>query len=345
MKLVGNANQQMRNWVAWTIVSIWAGTALGVFVAAECHPATTINGSLTVSELPVLTNASRILAATDDVQLAVSGVSAVEIEGQKIQVSQNGEAMAEKGAVSLRGDAGSTCTFSSVHSDGLRLSGASAVRFVSRVDDEPSAFAIESHGEITGNLTSQAGTISGFVCTQVTLAGEGKKLTLEGRFAPEGGDSVLFSSWKDTTISLHPTTTLGIRNTQIPILGEIRLSKVDRDSLEEKSVLASPDSGSDNKVIFERLEKTIKFDPADMLVIKPAKYFYVREFVLAKNGLRVSFHGVAEDVIAGAGPEDLHSRMPSLLDQLVHEKEIFGLVPAIVAVLIGILEKIGALPK
>jgi hypothetical protein len=76
----------------------------------------------------------------------------------------------------------------------------------------------------------------------------------------------------------------------------------------------------------------------------PRNNFYLRQFTV-KDGVQVSLHGIVRDVRTGAGASGLETLVPSAFDHLDNVKRIYGVVPALVAFILGILEKMGGLPE
>jgi hypothetical protein len=64
-----------------------------------------------------------------------------------------------------------------------------------------------------------------------------------------------------------------------------------------------------------------------------------------KSGIQLSLHGSIRQLLAGAGANDLATLMPSSFDHLSNISRIYGTIPAIAGLLLGILERIGALGK
>jgi hypothetical protein len=139
------------------------------------------------------------------------------------------------------------------------------------------------------------------------------------------------------------TSSLG--DTQIPISEPLRLSYVEPggDPTEEKTVLLAPPSGQKNKLTFDTIGKEIIVDNADLVVIEPDNNFYLKEFKV-DGGIVLDLHGVVKKIEIGAGTKDLRNKMPSLLDHADAKRRILAMIPAIVALLIGVLEKMKVLP-
>ena len=157
---------------------------------------------------------------------------------------------------------------------------------------------------------------------------------------PWWGGTVFLSTTLDSRFDLSPIQASQISDTQIPILSEVRFSDIPPGSSEEKSVLLPPNP----QVAFEQVKSSVTFDPADLLVVIPGQRFYLREMIV-KNGIELSLHGIVRDVRAGAGPQDLDTLMPSAFDRLSYSARLFGAIPAIAGLLLGILEKMGALGR
>lgn len=113
---------------------------------------------------------------------------------------------------------------------------------------------------------------------------------------------------------------------------------------QEKTVLVSPPAGQKNAITFDALDRTLDIPDADLLLIRPQSNFYLKR-IDAKDSIEANFNGNVQDIQLGAGPSDLKSVMPSLFDHLSAQKKIYGVVPGIVALILGILEKMKLLPR
>jgi hypothetical protein len=201
---------------------------------------------------------------------------------------------------------------------------------------------LKAHGSLSGTLTTRPGEDGlqpGFSCARVRVNGA-QAGDVEGSFSAQGGDSVFFATSSDTRLDfvLAPNSEIG--DTQIPILGELRFSTIDPRTSVEKAVLLP----GKNEILFEKLGNKVTLDAADLLVVIPMSKFYLRQFAI-KEGIQLSFHGAVQDVRVGAGTSDLRTRMPSAFDQLDNAKRIYGVIPALVALILGVVEKMGGLGK
>jgi hypothetical protein len=171
-----------------------------------------------------------------------------------------------------------------------------------------------------------------------------QKDKIEGAF-PSAGDSIYFYTTPDSRLDFRSMQHSDLQDTQIRVINELRFSHVDAGpSPEEKTVLLDAPSGRRNEVSFEGLDKTVGLNDADLLEIVPQSEFYVRQFTV-KNGIQLSLHGEVSNVRLGAGSSDLQNSMPSLFDHLSQQKRFYGVIPGIVALILGILEKVKVLPR
>jgi len=332
----------IRRWLAWTIVGVWIATILAVFIATHTHPATTAKVSLGVREISFRTNASRILSPSDEEQLLVSGVGSLQIQLNSEQTVTSGGPPFRATSIQIEGEPSASCTFSSIRSGGLDLSGPSIFTFGVPTAAGAKSFNLKVHGSLSGHLTTrpgEAGLKPGFECTRVRVNG-GPTGNVAASFSPQGGDSIFFATSSDAQLSFDLTAQTEIGDTQIPILNEVRFSHIDPRTLEEKTVLLK----NKNEVSFEKLGKSVTLDEADLLVVAPKNEFYLSQFIV-RDGIHLSLHGVARDVRAGAGASALVTLMPSSLDQLDNMKRVYGIVPSLVGLILGILEKLGLLPE
>jgi hypothetical protein len=333
----------MRRWVKWTVAAALIGTVVLAFVLTLIHPETSVNVSLTVREISFRTNATRIFSPANEEQFIISRVAAVRIQGTGIKIKVGTDQFVEN-LVEIEGDLSASCNFYNVRSSIVNLNGDSILTLFWLEQPGGSSFGLRSHGSLNGSLTAQpiAEYKSGFSCARVRLNGRPVS-TVEGEFSSE--DTVYFASANDAQIDYRVISGSNIGDSQIPIVGDLRFSHITPgDSQEEKTVLLTPASGQSNEISFEEVNNTIKISDSDLLMIRPTQGFYLRQFKI-DNGIQLSLHGLVKDVLVGAGPNDMKSKMPSLFDELDKKGRVFVVIPGIVALLLGILEKLGVLPR
>ena len=85
-------------------------------------------------------------------------------------------------------------------------------------------------------------------------------------------------------------------------------------------------------------------DPADLLVVVPKRNFYLRQFAL-EDGLHVSLHGVVREIRSGAGSKGLTTLIPTAFDHMDNAVRIYGAIPALAGLVLGIFEEMGLLGK
>jgi hypothetical protein len=332
----------LRPWIAWLIVGVWAGTALAVLIATRIHPATTVNLSLHTRKISFRTNASQILGQSDEEQLLVSGVSSLQIQFTRPQSIQAGSKPLEATSLDAQGDSLTSCSFYLVRSRGFEV-GAPAVITLEVLDaSRATSFSLKSHGALNDSLSSlpsEKGLQPGFECSGLHIQG-GPPVDVESHFSPGGGDTIFLATSADTRLDFSVSGHSGISDTQIPVSGEIRFSEIEPGESEEKSVLLPPAP----EITFEDVNKKVTPDPADLLVVVPKGGFYLRQFTV-KDGIQLSLHGRVSQLLAGAGANDLATLMPSAFDRLSNSARIYAAIPAIVGLILGILEKIGVLGK
>lgn len=313
-----------------------------VLIASRTHPSTTANIALNTEKISFRTNASHILGPSDEEQLLVSGIDSLRIQLSIKQIITIGGAAMQAASLEIEGGPSASCSFYQVRSSILELSGPSLLTLGASSASGERSFNLKAHGSLSGNLTSRPGDADakpGFTCTRVSVNGA-PAVDVEGNLSPHGGDSIFFSTASDARLDFIFAAHSEIGDTQIPILGELRFSEIDPRTAEEKSVLRKPPP----EVVFEKLEKKVTLDDADLLVVVPKSDFYLRQFMV-KDGIHLSLHGVVADVRAGAGVSDLETLMPSSFDHLDNLKRIYGVIPALVVLILGVLEKMGGLPK
>jgi hypothetical protein len=329
------------------IAGIWASTALLVFALTRFHPSTLTTVSLTVSEFSFNTNAGRILSDSYAEQLIVTGITELQIRGNTLRIAVDDRAPTSEGSLKLAGDPSFSCAFYHVRSARPELVGPSRVSLVWTRGSDPGSLSLKSHGAINGHITSQPATNvlrSGFSCTQSLLNGSAVR-HVDGQFSESGGDSISFAGSSDVKMDFRGAPALSTGDTQIPVVGQIRLSSVQPGvSAEEKTTLLAPPQGETNEVVFDDTRQKLALSDADLLVIDPDANYYLKSFKV-NEGITLRLGGSVEDLKVGPGSAALPSRMPSVLDRLDTQKRILGLVPALAALIVGLLEKMKVFPE
>lgn len=328
-------------WLVWTIAGVWAGTALAVFVTTRIHPSTAANVTLNVSKLSFRTNAKVILTTNNEEQLLVSGVRALQVQLSSAGAAKREGATIPEVSLNIEGGPSASCTFYQVRSSGFDLAGITMIT-LGVPGDRPRSFSLQTHGALSGSLTSrpaEPGLIPGFECRNVIVNGVPAE-DVEAVFSSHGGETGFLSTMADARLDLILTPKEQVDDTQIPILGPLRFVEVDPYTGEEKTVLLKPSGNAKNEVVFDNLDKKVSLDDADLLVVVPKSDFYLRQFTV-KDGIQISLHGVVHDVRAGAGASDLRTQMPSLFDHLYQEKPIYGVIPVLVTLILGIMDRMG----
>jgi hypothetical protein len=332
----------MRRWLAWTIASVWILTLVAVIVANHTHPATTAKISLSVKEISFRTSASHILGPSDEGQFLISGVGALQIQLNNARQVAVGTASVQASTLRIDGEPHAACTFYRVRTGGLDLAGPSIIALGVPSTAGTFSFNLKVHGSLSGRLSSrpgQANLRTGFECVRVHTNG-GPVGTVSAAFSPEGGDSVFFATTPDAQLSFDVSANNEIGDTQIPIIDEVRLSHVDPRTMQEKTVLLK----NKNEVSFDEVSKTIMLDEADLVWVAPKNEFYLSQFVV-KDGVHLTLHGLVRDVSRGPGASNLTTVMPSSFDHLDNVKRIYGIVPSMVGLVLGILDKMRLLPE
>jgi hypothetical protein len=333
----------VRSWLAWIIAAIWIFTSVGVLIASHVHPESEARATLNVSEISFSTDASRLFGPTQDREIVVSGIASVEIQGAGIRLSRRNATRETFEKVSLRGDRKSTCVFYNVRGGGLFLSRPSRIALIWNRTSSTLPLGVESASVASMTLTSQPGK-SGLTCTRVHFGESQETGTLNAVFSEGGGDSISLLTSEDSRVDLGPSSGSQIQATQIPILSTVRFTHVDPRGTKEESVLLSGSSSSDvNQIAFLSTSKTVNMD-ADLFVIRPRGGFYIKS-ISVTNGIHLILEGPVLDAQKGPGGSALSSVMPTALDRLLNEKGAFALVPSLVALIVGLLEKMGVIPK
>jgi hypothetical protein len=342
-----NAEAPFRRLLKWGIAAVWAGTAIAVLVATRIHPPTTIATSLNVRKISFQTTANRILGPSNDNQLLVSQVKSVQIHLSSPQSVAAGGATQTTSLIDITGGPFASCSFYHVRSDGFDLQNDSVLTISwdqaeGSTPQNSNSFSLGVHGLLSGNLTSQAsaaGLIPGITCQHVQVNG-GPAGDLESKLSPEGGDAISLDTATDARLDFDLALQNNIGDSQIPIRGEVRFWEVEPGNDDVKTVFLS----GENKVTFEKVNQSFSLDEGDLLLIEPESDFYLRRFSI-KNGIQLNLHGIVKEVKSGAGPKDMRTHMPSLFDQIDNAKRFWGVVPALVAFLLGLVDKLRRSPE
>ena len=337
-----DSEKPRRSWIIWLVAGIWTATAIAVFVLTRIHPATTATVSVNTKKVSFRTDAGHLLGPADQEQLLVSGVKSLSVQFNKAQTLRTSSATRPNtNAVHAVGDSFSSCTFYGVRSNGFDVLGVSTITLETVEVSKDQSFGLRVHGALSEKLSSrpsQHGLTSGVECAGVHIDG-GPAEDLESTFSAEGGDSIYVATAPDArldfTLAGHPE----VRDTQIPLRNELRFSEIYPGETTEKSVLLAPAD-----ILFDRVGKKASVDSGNLLVVTPRKDLYIRQFAVGK-GIQLTVHGSVRQIRAGAGPADLASLMPSAFDHMDSSMRIYGAIPALAGLLLGILEKMGILGK
>jgi hypothetical protein len=265
-----------------------------------------------------------------------------------LQIQFNGPQTLRTGGGTLRvtslqaeGDSFAACSLYQVRSSGFEVRGPAVITLEVIEVSNARTFSLKAHGELNDNLSSrpsEPGVRPGFECRGVRFNG-GPAGDVEGSFSSGGGDSIFVATSPDTRLDFSLARNTDVSDTQIPILTELRFSEIDPRTSEEKSVLLRP-----AEISFEKVNRKLTVDASDLLVVVPGDEFYMRNFTI-KDGIQLSLHGRVREIRSGAGAKDMATLMPSAFDQLDNAKRIYGAVPLLVGLVLGILEKMGVLGK
>ena len=298
--------------------------------------------SVNTRKISFRTNASHILGQSDEEQLLISGVSSLQIQYNKPQTIRAGGASFQRSSVEAEGDSFTSCSLYLVRTSGFEVRGPAVITLEVFDVSKPRSFSLKAHGVLNDNLSSlpgEHGLRPGFECRGVRMDG-GSAVDLEGSFSPEGGDTIFVATSPDARLDFSLAGHSDVSDTQIPILGEVRFSEIDPRTSEEKSVLLQPPP----EINFEKVNKKVTPNSADLLLVVPKSAFYLRQFTV-RSGIQLSLHGSVREIRVGAGARDLASVMPSAFEYLSNSMRIYSAIPAIAGFVLGILEKLGTLGK
>jgi hypothetical protein len=334
---------KMRGWIRWTIIAVWVITAAVVLVLTQLQLPVTSSISVRTREISLGVNPALLLSASEESQISISGPA-------KFALVTSGP----NGAQTLDVDAhtaASSCTFYLVHTDSLSLvdvpagsSGEERITLLWPENADESTFAVRMSQHVAGTLAAAhgAGGHSSFVCSGVTSSVAGED-TLSGNLADDDGSS--FRTRGASQIIEHQIPGSPLESTNLHVADKVWVAHFD--TLPAKHAIATllkPLPNRKNQVLFDGLGKNVEFNVADIIEVTPGDHFDIRS-VIAKNGIQIELHGTVKDLRVGAGSDDLVSCMPSIFDLLDAKKRIIGVIPGIVATIIGILESLGFLPR
>ncbi len=340
--MAAEPEKTFRPWVACLVGFVWVATALGVWIATRIHPSTMADISVNTRKLSFLTNASRILGPSNEEQLMVSGVGSLQIQFNVAQTVTIGGSPKHVVSLHAEGEPRATCSFYQVRSSGFEVMGSAVVTLEVANVSRPGSFSLKSHGLMSANLSSRPAESKvqpGFECRGLRLDG-GPAGEVEGPFSPTGGDSIYVATSPDARLDFSLSGHGDVSDTQIPVLSELRFSEIEPGTSEEKSVLLKPAP----EVVFEKVKQKVVLNAADLLVVVPQKNFYLRQFTVA-DGIHVSLRGVVRELRSGPGAKGLTTLMPSSFDHMDSVTRIYGAIPAIAGLLLGILERMNLLGK
>jgi hypothetical protein len=337
-----DSEKTFRWWVAWPIGSVWAGTVIAVVIATWIHPATTADLAVTTRKITFKTNASHILGQSNEEQLLISGLNSLRIGFSGIQTVVAGGKSMQLTSLEADGDSFSSCSLYMVRSGGFEVRGPAVITLETLNPSRARSFSLRAHGDLIDSLSSLAGEHglhAGFECRGLHLHG-GPAIDVEGPFSPHGGDSIFLATAPDARLDFLLVEPADVGDTQIPILSEVRFSEITPGTSEEKSVLLQPAP----EITFEEIGKKLTTNVANLLLVVPKNSFYLRKFML-KDGIQLSLHGSVRDLRAGAGASDMATLMPSAFEHLSNSMRAYGAIPAIAGLILGIMERMGALGR
>jgi len=324
-----------RRSIGWIIISVWIVSVLLVLVATFLHPAARANISVNAREISFRTDAKYIFDQFNEEQLIVSGLNSLHIDLANNEPS-----------LDVQGGAGTSCSFYQVRSGRIELAEPSVVTLGAPTGSDGKTFNLKVHGAASSTITSMPATAEfkpGLTCTN-TRTGDGPAGTVERSLSSQGLDNIVLMTAADSRFDFVLAGSSKVGNTQIPVLGEIRFSSIDPRSSDEKTILLPASEGHKNEIVFDEPSTSITLDDADLLLVIPEKDFTLRRFSI-DDGIHANFYGSVRDLKVGAAANDMVSRMPSYFDRLDAQKRFFGAVPALAALILGLLEKLGSLPK
>ena len=210
----------MRSWVVWIVGCVWVVTLLAVLILSRIRPPAAVGVSLYTRELSFRTNANEVLSPMNEDQLIITRIAKIRVDGQKVRFAFDHESPRVEDVIELSGLPGAVCSFYVVRSSPIELpEGVSQLTFWKPIANTHSAFALKSHGSLSGSLTGQPSTSqegSGFSCTGVSFQDQ-EFGQIDATFQSPG-DSVHFYTAADTQVDFRLSPASEVEDTQIPVL-------------------------------------------------------------------------------------------------------------------------------
>jgi hypothetical protein len=308
------------------VLCVWTFTAVVVFALCRYHPPARLTATLHLKEILFKTSASHILQAGNVRQVLFSRVARLQINTPIFPF----QAERHTNTFEILGDDDTLCTVSSVRIDSIHLDG-TPVLLSLRWQDQSKSFSISSHNAMSGSLTfNNINAPAVLSCTGMSAEG-GRHTNRTVPVSP--GTTASFFTDSDARIDFRDPDQVG-QDSQIPILGNLIFARTEP-GREPISTIVDKSS-----IDFDDTNVHIDLPGADMLSLYPRSGFYLRKISISE-GLNADFHGEVREVLEGSGQADMRSRMPSQFDLLNTRMKILAAIPALVALVIGILRELG----
>jgi hypothetical protein len=320
----------LRSRIAWPIAFVWILTTICVVTSTFIHPVADAKLNLNVRRLTIESDRSVFVVPAENREVLFSNISSIRNPSEHLD---------------LTGSANSTCAFYNVRSSSVRISERSEVSFLwnsSKIKNAlPVPLSLSFEVPIFMTLTTQPGK-SGMSCAGMSND-QSSIGSVERVFSADGGAEFEVSTLSTSTVNFIPVPGTETKQTQIPIVAPIDFWQVDQATQARISVLRTPSPNKPNEVAFPVFSKVHTIPPDELISVVPSSGFYLTSINFT-DGIQVTLEGPVKDLRTGPGVADMRSIMPTLLDRYQNQKGVLALIPAFVAFVIGLLEKIKLLP-
>jgi hypothetical protein len=323
--------------IAWVVGATWAATAGVVTFLYFVRPTTTVHVSLLASDLSLPVRSARLFTPSNDVEVVVSEVERLEV----FFTANNSDAGTSPASSVLVGGSGTSCFFSSTRSSPITLKGDATIRIRATNTANQLGFSVTSDVPMSGELTSQPA--SGTLRPTYRCVGKAVPERFEAEVPSDKTAAILYLTASNAAISVAPSAQAASIGSALEIVQPFKIAEVDAVSGEETSALLEGRSVDTNFIIFESLGRKVSLDYRDIIQIAPGGRLRLRGLSV-DHGIHADLHGVVSNVRRGSGVGDMETIMPRALDYCLNAKGMLGLIPALVTLVLGILERMHVLP-
>ena len=302
-------------------------------------PTARIYSALRVNEFSFKSNTGKGLSLfnpANQPEVIVSNVARVTIAGQGIRIQGKKEAFS---GLDLRGDSFAVCTFQNVRTNPLEIQEQSSLNLrTQNVSAQVSVSLRSDHPIINALLTAQprSDSKSGFDCRGMQSPNGSAEIA--GEFVHD--DTIRFWTGSPAQIDYRGGD-VEVAQGNIPESGELYFAHIvpgqDSQSVFVNDGAACGGDGQWNEVLFRETSKVLKLCN-QLLLVRPAKDFYIERVNIAGKKIEVGLTGDVRDIRAGNSDLTLRSEMPSLFDEMAPVWRAVEVAWVTAAALLGLLK-------